>query len=121
MSERPSQVSEKTSRGTLTVTWGVNRWAMVDFGGRSSQRQVRNWREFADLLAAAGVTADEAEAEGRTLWSRRPSNQGAETSRPYGEMWRATSLPAWAIGLILLGFVSAIVFLYFWIGHTGFG
>jgi hypothetical protein len=120
VSEKPTQVSEQTARGVLTVTWGVNRWAMVDFGGRSSQRQVRSWREFAALLSAAGVTADEAEREGRLLWSRRPSDQGAETSRPYGELWRATGLPAWGMGLILLAVLIAAVVSWYLLGPAVF-
>jgi hypothetical protein len=81
----------ETGIGPLTVTWGVNGWVLVDATGRTDQRQVTSRHELADLLAGLGMTRAEAETEARSLWSTRPGDAAAETSRPYQELWRDRS------------------------------
>jgi hypothetical protein len=107
--------SEQTSLGTVTVTWGFNRWALLDLAGRSLQRQVRSERDLVQLLASAGLPSVEAKAHGTSLWHARPKDAGIEAARPRQALWRATGLPAWAIALILVALIA--LFVLFRVAH----
>jgi hypothetical protein len=91
------------------LTWGINRWVLVDGPAGSLQRQVSSPHELADLLADAGVRAEEAERLAETYWHERPRDAGFETARRGEAMWRSTGLPAWAILLVVLGVVALYV------------
>jgi hypothetical protein len=109
VSDTGSQATENTSRGDLTLTWATNGWVMVDLAGRSDQRQIGSKHDLAELLSAVGISTAEAEREAETLWRRRPKDAAAEGSRPNQELWRTTGLPAWAIGLIVLGLIALYI------------
>ena len=104
----------ETSRGTYAVTWGVNKWVLIDGGGVSMQRQVESQRDFARLLADTGLPVSEADTHAASVWRSRPSDAGiggVRSEDPFDETswgsWRAmTGLPSWVLLLL-----TVIVFL----------
>jgi hypothetical protein len=115
----PTQVA--TSRGTYGVTWGVNRWVLIDGGGVSLQRQVKSQRDLARLLVDAGLPVGEADTHAASVWRSRPSDAGIEGARPSDlESWdqaswhASTGLPSWApivvTAIVVLVFVVLTVF-----------
>ena len=96
------------------LTWGINRWVLVDGPAGSLQRQVSSRLELADLLVDAGVPGEEAERLAEAHWKERPRDAGEESSRRNEAMWRATGLPAWGVLLIVLALVGLYLLFRLW-------
>ena len=94
------------------LTWGINRWVLVDGPAGSVQRQVSSPAELGDLLVDAGVPPGEVDGLAAELWHGRPRDAGFESARRDEAMWRSTGLPAWAI-FLLLALVAALLVLRF--------
>jgi hypothetical protein len=114
---QPTRV--ETSRGTYAVTWGVNKWVLIDGGGVSMQRQVESQRDFARLLADTGLPVSEADTHAASVWRSRPSDAGiggVRSEDPLDEAswgsWRATTgLPSWVLLLLTVIVVLVVVIL----------
>jgi len=98
-----------TSLGAVGVTWGINRWVLVDTPSGSLQRQVAKRAAQRGWLVDAGLARDEAEELAATLWKRRPADAGIESASRDEAPWYATGLPTWAIFAILLAVVALYV------------
>jgi hypothetical protein len=98
------------------VTWGVNRWVLVDAGEHSLQRQVSTRGELAALLLEAGVDRDRADELASECWQARPGGAGSPSPTAGGSVWRATGLSRLTTLLVLL-VVIGVFFVYFYFGR----
>ena len=94
----------------LRVDWGVNRWVLVEQGGRDVQRQVSKPTELAVAIReVAGVPWEEALAEAERLWRKRPADAGALLARGRQSLVSATGLSTRAV------FAALAIFAAIWI------
>jgi hypothetical protein len=65
----------------VRLSWGINRWVLVEAREGSLQRQVSSPLQLAALLAEMGVAFDEADALASRFWHERPSDAATKAPR----------------------------------------
>lgn len=98
-----------TSAGPVSVTWGLNRWVLLETPAGSFQQQVSKPAQLALLLTEAGLAREEAGRVAAALWAERPADAALGAARRNEAMWRATGLPWWAVLGILLAVAALFV------------
>ncbi|HZQ83144.1 MAG TPA: hypothetical protein VFB25_14305 [Gaiellaceae bacterium] len=78
-----------------TLTWGVNRWVMIEVDGTELQRQVTSAPQLSALLVEMGVTGATADSLAKEFWRQRPSDAGLGSARSGESMWRGSGLRWW--------------------------
>jgi hypothetical protein len=65
----------------LRLSWGINRWVLVESLGGCLQRQVSSPAQLAALLNEMGVAYADAEDLAARCWQARPSDAGTKAPR----------------------------------------
>lgn len=95
--------------GDVQLTWGVNRWVLIEVGDDELQRQVSSADQLAALLVEMGVNGKRSRALARSFWRERPSDAALGLRRVNEAMWRSTGLGWWQAGPLLLALIVAYV------------
>jgi hypothetical protein len=101
----------------IEVTWGVNRWVLLERGDTSHQVQTKN----ASALARAAtshfdIPDDRAKEWARAQWKTRPADAGAVGARAGESAHSATGLPWWVVLVVLIAVVVGWVI---WARYSG--
>lgn len=99
----------------ITVSWGVNRWVLVEAPGGTLQRQVSSPAQLGALLMEMGVDRRGADELARRCWHERPADAAMLTVRRREAVWKSTGLSAGGAALLLAAVVALVVVL--WLVH----
>lgn len=97
----------------MTVSWGVNRWVLVEAPGGTLQRQVSSAAQLAALLMEMGVDRAGAEELAQRCWHERPHDAGLPAVRRREAVWKSTGLSAGRVAVLLAVVVALVV--AFWL------
>ena len=105
-----------SSLGLVEIEFGVNRWVMVTVRSETAQQQIGSKHELVDYLRSRGLLESEAWGLARAAWKSRPRDAGSHPASPEESLVSATGLRPGVMLAIIIGFVVALMALYYYIG-----
>lgn len=115
-SSSPDQ-NDKPASDPPQVTWGINRWVMIELDSRVDQRQVHTKSELNRFLLDFGISGSESSRLAETAWHERPETaEETEPSSTQG-LRRGFGASTWFVAAVVVLLVATPFILWLLDGY----